>query len=598
MKKRFLCVFLAMLLCSGTVMLTASCEKKPSEGTDVSSDTASSSEAPADSQTEKETEGETSAANTEKNPDITSIASLTPADGKKLKIAFVGDSITQGTGTSNQSAESYPGQLQALLDRTKYTVGNFGRASAYTLPAKSPFNVWASSKTKLSYKDTDQFSQSKLFKPDVVVIMLGTNDMRSMISDVARSAYKAALKDLCEVYLSQKQVQKVYIATSIHVVSNFGAKQMSDGFLQQAQREVAEELGLEVLDMYSKTREYMDAMFHYTSDRLHPNKEMYGVMAKAFKAMLFGEEYEAPTAPKSESNVVYLKASGSASANGKTPETAVNKLGIAVSLVREGGTVVVCGAYSVNYESHLPENSGLITITSKYNGVDYASKGAKLGISKHLAFYGDYKIENINIHYEASSALIGCNYNDITFGDGITSTSNSSAYPVVVCGYIVDSGTKCENVSLKGEANITFNSGKWSYINGGNRRSKGTLTVGSSEKDAVINITVNGGEYLLASGSNLMCAVGMNSFAGTCNFTVNGGSFAGNLYAVGRIGSNETKNPSEMSGTVNMVINGGSFNAKIIEKQDNTTKLTGKVNITIPAALEGKLVGFTNITKK
>ncbi len=580
MLKKLLCAVLAMLMCLTTVMLAVSCADKDTG--DTSPDT--TLDTPSDTTPDTEL------------PSVETLDKLTPSNGKRLKVAIIGDSITQGTGTSNQPADSYPGQLQSLLGYSDFTIGNFGRASAYTLPASSPYNVWASSKPDLSYKDTQQFKDSIAFKPDVVIIMMGINDMRSMTSDAAKTAFKSALKNLCETYGAEETVQKVIIATSIHVVSNYGAKQMSDGELQGLQRKVAEELGLDVYDIYTMTRDYMDEMFHYTGDRLHPNKEMYGVMAKAYKACMLGEEFTAPAAPKTDTGVVYLKSSGSATADGKTPATAVNKLGIAVSRVRDGGTVVVCGPYTLDYEAHLPANSAPITVTSKYNGTDYASQGAKLTLSKHLGLFGDFKFENISIH-SSTSTYISCNYNNVTFGDGIVSTA-SGLYPSLMCGYVVDSTVSCEQVSLKGECNIVVNSGKFAYINAGNRRSKGNLTVGSSDKDAVINITVNGGEFTHASGVNLNGAVGMNSFAGTCNFTVNGGSFAGKFYAVHRIGDNTTKDPSEMSGTVNLVINGGSFASSIAATQDATSRVTGKINITIPASLESKLVGFTNVTKK
>ncbi len=591
MLKRFICAFLALIMCVGTVMLTVACADKTSDSTTADTGV----QTPEDTETEKETEGEEDM----QNKPTASIADLTPSNGKKLKIAFIGDSITQGTGTTNEKTESYPAQLQALLDRTKYQIGNFGRASAYTLAAKSKYNYWASAKPDLSYKDTQEYKNSLAFEADVVVIMLGTNDMRSMTCKEARDEFKASLADLCKIYGEQESVQKVYIATSLHVVSNFMAIQMSSGEIQELQRECAAEQGIELLDIYSLTRDYTNVMLHYSKDRLHPNKEIYSTIAHVYKALLFGEQYSVPEAPKAQSDVVYVKASGSATADGTSPEKAVNHLSVAVGLLREtGGCVVICGAYSVNYEMHLPENKKPITVTSKYNGVDYAAEGAKLGIAARLSLYGDFIFENIKINVEHSSPLISCGYNNVTFGDGIVSTSSQgNTYPIIMCGYTIDSSCMSETVSLKGECNITFNSGKWSYLNGGNRRSKGTLSVGSSDKDAVLNITVNGGEFVLESGSNLNCAIGMNSFAGTCNFTVNGGSFAGNLYAVGRIGQNTTADPSEMSGTVNMIINGGTF-AKIIATQDSTSKITGNINITIPAALESSIVGFTNVTKK
>ena len=50
---------------------------------------------------------------------------------EKTKVACIGDSITYGLGLANRAAESYPVQLQKLLDESepgKYEVRNFGNS--------------------------------------------------------------------------------------------------------------------------------------------------------------------------------------------------------------------------------------------------------------------------------------------------------------------------------------------------------------------------------------------------------------------------------------------------------------------------------------
>jgi len=578
-------MILSSLLCLSSVAGLVSCNGQPTETQPDTSDTTPPSDSVDDSGKEEE----------EKR---FSIKDLTPSDGKTLKIAFIGDSITQGTGAKNQTTESYPAQLGSMLGFLKFKVGNFGKAAAYTLDYENKYNV--KTDKALSYRNTARYTESLAFGADVVVIMMGVNDMRSMTCDDAKLEFKKALASLAKEYSELETVQKVYIATSIFIPSSAMAIQMSDGELQRLQREVADELGLDVIDIYSMTREYMNVMLHTTSDRLHPSAEMYTEMARAFKAELLGSDYE-PTSPeKSESGVVYVKAGGLKGGKGATPETAVESLPLAVGLLREsGGTIVICGPYSLTYQTHLPENKKPITITTTYNGVDYAATaGAKLGMAKTIALYGDYKFENIKITSEASS-IITCNYHNVTFGDGIVSTLNGySAYPTLVAGYTLDSYAPVDAVSLNGECNITVNSGNWAYINCGNRRSQGGYTIGDVSESSKVNITINGGEFTLASGVNFTCAVGMNSFAGECNFTVNGGKFAGNVYAIGRVGTNNTPNPAKMTGKINMTINGGEFAGKIIYKQDSTTTVSGNVNITIASKYESIISGFSNVTKK
>lgn len=73
-----------------------------------------------------------------------------------IRIACVGDSITRGSG--------YTGKLQSLLGEN-YSVGNFGvDGSTVELNSERP------------YMNQPQFQQAKEFQPNIVVIMLGTND--------------------------------------------------------------------------------------------------------------------------------------------------------------------------------------------------------------------------------------------------------------------------------------------------------------------------------------------------------------------------------------------------------------------------------------
>lgn len=82
----------------------------------------------------------------------------------QTRVACVGDSTTWGFGLANQSTESYPARLQARLG-SGYTVRNFGVNGACMAKNDSA-----------SYWNTTTFTDAKNFDPQIVIILLGTND--------------------------------------------------------------------------------------------------------------------------------------------------------------------------------------------------------------------------------------------------------------------------------------------------------------------------------------------------------------------------------------------------------------------------------------
>src|ERR1035437_2668168 len=85
---------------------------------------------------------------------------------KVLRIACVGDSITEGYGLAVQSKTSYPVMLDSILG-PKYAVLNSGR-SATTLQKKGDFPYWI----------CKEFSNVFVYKPNIIIMKLGTNDTK------------------------------------------------------------------------------------------------------------------------------------------------------------------------------------------------------------------------------------------------------------------------------------------------------------------------------------------------------------------------------------------------------------------------------------
>lgn len=525
---------------------------------------------------------------------MSELEKIEPANGLKVKIACVGDSITYGYGLATPAAEGYPAQLQKLLGKD-FAVGNFGQSGAYTLAADNKYNV---KEAKLYYRNTTPYKNSLKYEADVVVIMLGTNDIRSMSCADAKAEFVKALKSLAEEYAALSTVKKVYIASPIYTPTA-DVRNLAAGEMARLTKVAADELGFAFIDVYSITREYMAVHHHQGTDRVHPNKDGTLQIAKAVYAGLMETEPEIDVYPVSDSGVVFVDAAAPDGGDGKTPETAVNGFGKAVGLLREnGGTVVICSPCTINYTCHLPENKKLIKVTSVYDGVDYRkTANAKLGIKYDLFMYGDFEYDDMEISSEGKNRVFVCNYNNVKIGAGVTSTfASSSAGSIlfVVGGNGVFGGEIVEQFVLNGKCNIEINGGTWMYIRAGNRRNNDYVPIGGVSETGELTITVNGGLFT-NTGGNLTAATGMNSNRGVCNLIINGGTFKGAVYGVSRVGGNFTDEEAVMSGTINLEINGGTFAGKIIAVQDNSINVTGEINVTCAKQYENKLSGnFTN----
>ncbi len=83
-----------------------------------------------------------------------------------VRVACVGDSITYGAGLSGRETNSYPAQLGRLLG-ANYDTRNFGVSGATMLRHGD-----------LPYMLRGEYTNALDFAPDIVVILLGTNDSK------------------------------------------------------------------------------------------------------------------------------------------------------------------------------------------------------------------------------------------------------------------------------------------------------------------------------------------------------------------------------------------------------------------------------------
>ena len=140
---------------------------------------------------------------------LTLLAVMVPCEGEAhaaapIKIACVGDSLTDGSKSSGgkKGDTAYPAWLGRILG-SSYDVRNFGAAGDTLLRG-----------TGWSYWDSAEFRQSKEFAPDIVIIMLGTNDSKDAYWN--ETLYRTEAKELVRVYRDLASRPVVYFASSPH----------------------------------------------------------------------------------------------------------------------------------------------------------------------------------------------------------------------------------------------------------------------------------------------------------------------------------------------------------------------------------------------
>lgn len=246
------------------------------------------------------------------------LAGVATADDP-IVVACVGDSLTVGYASTNN--KTYPNRMQALLGNA-YRVHNFG-VNGSTAATNATFNGDPS-----GYALLDNFAASKAVEPDVVIVMLGSNDTKTenWRNGANAQRYEDDLRALIEAYQALPSEPLVIVGLS-PVIGEGGAfgdtatvNQLIRTQINAIQRKVAEALSLPIVDAYAAT-EGKPELFEKDAensggDGIHFNNTGYGVLAE-----VFGEAVLTYAAGENDTSIIKFTLAGEEGGVNKTENT-------------------------------------------------------------------------------------------------------------------------------------------------------------------------------------------------------------------------------------------------------------------------------------
>lgn len=207
------------------------------------------------------------------------LSQLVAPKADAVKVACIGNSITDGAGLKMVDNVSYPTQLQNILGNG-YCVKNYGVSGRTML-----------NNGNRPYMKEQAWQDALAFCPDIVVIKLGTNDSKAMNWDQHSKEFAADTQQMIDALNALPSKPKIYLCTPIagnHQASADSDNRCRDEVIRDEVipqiLKVAKKNKLQVIDLYPVVNLDTKDM---QRDMLHPTeagaRKIAQAVAKAIK---------------------------------------------------------------------------------------------------------------------------------------------------------------------------------------------------------------------------------------------------------------------------------------------------------------------------
>jgi lysophospholipase L1-like esterase len=191
-----------------------------------------------------------------------------------IRVACVGDSITYGFGIPDREHDSYPAQLQRYLGES-WQVQNFGFNGATALERGTK-----------PYSGLPVYREALAYRPNVVVLKLGTNDTNARSWPEHKDEFVADYLALVKSFQKLETKPRIYICLPVPLFRDRGKTYDTDQILVDEVipklKQIADDAKLPVIDLYQALESHSDLL----PDGVHPNTEGARIMARTIAGAL------------------------------------------------------------------------------------------------------------------------------------------------------------------------------------------------------------------------------------------------------------------------------------------------------------------------
>ena len=482
------------------------------------------------------------------------------------RIAFIGDSITEGHSATSRLLNSYPARYleNALADGEDVIVSNFGVSSGGMRPMANRYYP-----DMLAYPICLEESGA-----DIYFFALGINDSEYVgSSNGALEEYKSRYMKLIKEHADKADTDKVYI-TSISPLTSATPEKRVRAFslIRPTQEQIVNELNAHdagkyaFIDLYSLLYPtFSSAPSTYLKDGIHPNDTGYIFYGKTLYDAVKNKTYEDTSIKMTD---IYVSDNGTRFGAG-TKASPISYLEYALSLCADTATIHIIDTITFDGNIHTPLDMTKLTIKGEGTGatLQLTDTGSLILACSPL------KLDNLKLVQKDKGtstdlSLVG-NYNDVEITEAFTNEGTLRFYAgKVVFGdrstVNLLSSMHFDTVATASSANdctVKINGGNYTLMIGGSRLFATTAPLGTYSGNMSFNIgknvTVSNEEY---SGLN-----GMNYYTGNITANINGwGNIKIRDNSIISYIANNKYDPTKNTGTLSVTVASGVGNGRTV----------------------------------